>query len=904
MLKGKYVIGVCLTKFYEIHIKRFLKSLHAAAVKENVQVLVFNTFYDYYGDRPSCTGAASVFGLIDYNVVDALVVMPSGFYEQDIVDSLIAEARKNDKPVISIDKELNVDVCIMPEQGRSFSELLRHVFGVHKIKRPFYLSGKKNEENTLKREKIYFSVLKEFNIDPDIDNYFAYGEFWSEPALREIRKFFERKLPLPDAFICANDAMAFAVCDFLAEQGYSVPEDILVTGFDGIDSENYMEPSLTTCEPDYDTYADHTVDAALRLIENMKVYSLMHVPMKVKYAESCGCVARDSKKSARNAGRLYEITVSIDNLENHWYKMPARVLEEPGIANLKKVMFRYLPWRSAVCLNSDFVSLEDNPRQHRKNQSGFTKRMTVLCAKGDNAVELSLSGFSTSKILPDLADYEWRNMVIITALNHGEKVYGYFLSDVDELENSTKLIHRFVMNLDVSLGLVESTAMNSTLSDKVEQLSLIDSVTGLPSYKGMVKKIEEHYENDPDRLKYRLAVSVYSIYRWAELVREFGIEESENALNAVKEILQKSNPKQDIIGHFAEGELVLVNFFPPEDDIGKEVGERVDCFRELMKKYNEDSGKSYYLEAEVGCTTADPGWKGTFEDLVQIASNELIVNRLRGNAADVKEKKEADGEKVEKFVKLVDDNLFSYKYQPIVNTKNGEIVAYEALMRTPEEIGLSPREVLDIAESTGKLYDVERATFFNILEEYYKRRREFGDRKVFINSIPKIKFTPDDRAVLAEKFDGDRDRVVVEITEQQDKADEQMASFVEYIGGRGWQYAIDDYGSGNSNIVNLLKFKPSLIKIDRFLVAGVDKDENKQMFVKNIMDFAKNNDIKVIAEGVETKEELVTMIGFGVDLVQGYYTAKPSSEVIGSISDDRRKEIIGAKEEMTEQSGL
>ena len=903
MLNGKYVIGVCLSRIYYIHTKRFLKSLHKAAVGENVQVIVFHSLYDFYCDSKSDRGAASVYGLIDYDVVDALVVMPENFQKPEIINGIIAEARKHDKPVISIDRELAVDVSIMPETERTFAELIRHLFAEHKVKRPFYMSGIKGNDFNSKREKIYFQVCKEFGIDPDVDNYFAHGDFWREPARREIARFFATNNPTPDAIICANDAMAMAVCDYLNEQGYNVPEDIIVTGFDGIDAENYMVPSITTCEPDYDTYAEHTIDSALRLIENMRVYSLLHVPMRVKYAESCGCFNKEARKYSGKASRLYEVMSSIDNIDAHWYRMPARILEEPGIVNIKKVMFRYLPWRSAVCMNSDFVSL-GNEKNHRKKSNGFTEWMTVICAKGDNAVELAVNGFPSSKIIPPLVDYEWRNMLVITAINSEEKVYGYLISDVDEFEDSSKLIQRFVMNLNVSLRMVESTAMNSTLSEKVEQLSLIDAITGLPSYKGVVRKVEERYEDDPERKKYKLVVSIYSIAKWPEIIRDFGIEESEIALNKVREYLQKSNPKTDIIGHFAEDKLLLVNFFSPEDDIGKQITERVAHFYDLMQKYNDSSEKQYYLEVNAGCTTADPGWQGTFEDLVQIASNELIVNRLRGNLPTV-EKKTADDEMVKKFLRLVEENLFYYNYQPIVNANNGEIYAYEALMRSPAEIGLAPDQILDIAASTGKLYDIEKATFFNILDEYYRRRREFGERKVFINSIPKIKFTPADKAILAEKFDRDRDKVVVEITEQFDKTDEQMETFVDYIDGRGWQYAIDDYGSGNSNIVNLLKFKPNLIKIDRFLITGVEKDENKQMFVKNIIEFAKNNDIKVIAEGVETREELVTMINFGVDLIQGYYTARPSTDVLAEIPEDKRKDIkdiIEAKEGSNERT--
>lgn len=900
MFNGKYVIGICLTRIYEVHIKRFLKSLYKVALKENVQIMVFHSLYDFFYDSVSDTGASKVFDLIDYNVVDALVVMPDSFRRPEVVDGIISEAGKHDKPVISIDRELAVDVSIMPENERTFAELLRHLFKDHKIKRPFYLSGIKGNEYNTKREKIYFQICKECNIDPDTDRYFAYGDFWREPARKAMADFFASSIPTPDAVICANDSMAIAVCDFLHEQGYDVPEDIIVTGFDGIDADNYMVPSITTCEPDYDTYAEHTVDSALRLIENMKVYSLLHVPMRVKYAESCGCFSKAARRYSGNASRLYEVMSSNDHLNAHWYRMSARILEDPGIANLKKVMFRYLPWRSAVCLNSDFVSLGNDRRNHRKIKNSFTEWMTVISAKGDNAVELAVNGFPSSKIIPTLADYEWRNLLVITAINSEDKVYGYLISDVDEFEDASRSIHHFVMNLDVSLRLVESKIMNSKLTDQVEQLSLIDSITGLPSYKGMIKKIDECYADDPERRKYRLVVSVYAIHRWPELVRDFGIEESEGALNIVKENLQKSNPVRDLIGYFAEGELILVNLFSPEDDFGRAINERVAHFYALMDRYNESAAKGYYIEVNAGCTTADPGWQGTLEDLVQIATNELIVNRLRGNAPTVA-KKTADDEMVKTFLKLVDENLFYYKYQPIVDASTGEIYAYEALMRSPDEIGLSPDQILDIAASTGKLYEIEKATFFNILDEYYRRRKEFGEKKLFINSIPKIKFTPADKAILAEKFRGDRDRVVVEITEQFDKTDEQMESFVEYIDGRGWQYAIDDYGSGNSNIVNLLKFKPNLIKIDRFLISGVENDENKQMFVRNIIEFAKNNNIKVIAEGVETRQELFTMIGFGVDLIQGFYTAKPSTDVIDRLPEDKLKDIFDAKEERIKQ---
>ena len=91
-----------------------------------------------------------------------------------------------------------------------------------------------------------------------------------------------------------------------------------------------------------------------------------------------------------------------------------------------------------------------------------------------------------------------------------------------------------------------------------------------------------------------------------------------------------------------------------------------------------------------------------------------------------------------------------------------------------------------------------------------------------------------------------------------------------------------------------MRYAPQIIKIDRFLVTDIHKDQNKQMFVRTTVEFAKMNDIKVLAEGVETSNEMRMVIDLGVDYIQGYYTGKPSPEIVQNIDPDIKKEIIWA----------
>ena len=94
--------------------------------------------------------------------------------------------------------------------------------------------------------------------------------------------------------------------------------------------------------------------------------------------------------------------------------------------------------------------------------------------------------------------------------------------------------------------------------------------------------------------------------------------------------------------------------------------------------------------------------------------------------------------------------------------------------------------------------------------------------------------------------------------------------------------------------MNLLRYSPQVIKIDRYLITDIHKDVNKQMFVRSTIDLARLNGIKVLAEGVETSEEMQTVISYGVDYIQGYYTGRPSPEPVSEIAEDIRNEIIRA----------
>ena len=231
------------------------------------------------------------------------------------------------------------------------------------------------------------------------------------------------------------------------------------------------------------------------------------------------------------------------------------------------------------------------------------------------------------------------------------------------------------------------------------------------------------------------------------------------------------------------------------------------------------------------------------------------------------------------FERLLQEESVSYHFQPIYSARSGRVAAYEALMRVDLPTLHSPAQVMQLAHETGRLYEIERITVFHS-SEIFQRMQVQGllqsDALLFINSIANVSLTVEDVEEYAQRYPELLKRLVVEITEQED-LDRACLERKRNVPGFSGSFALDDYGSGYSNELNLLELSPRYIKIDISIVRGIDTDRDKQQIVSNIVAYAHARSMQLIAEGIETEAQLRTVIGLGVDLLQGYYLSRPAA---------------------------
>ena len=234
-------------------------------------------------------------------------------------------------------------------------------------------------------------------------------------------------------------------------------------------------------------------------------------------------------------------------------------------------------------------------------------------------------------------------------------------------------------------------------------------------------------------------------------------------------------------------------------------------------------------------------------------------------------------------------------FQPIVNMQNGDIIAYEGLIRGPSDSPLhSPMNLFKVARASGLTVQVEHLCRQVILERFAELELP---GKLFLNVSPECLLQRDARhgetLEYIHHIGINPDRVIIELTENQPTYDyELMREAVRHYRDMGFQIAIDDLGEGFSSLRLWSELRPEYVKIDMHFIQGINNDPVKLQFVRSIQEIAEKSNTLVIAEGIETQAELLVIRDVGVAYGQGYHLGRPhpqparaaSAEVIKALA--------------------
>jgi len=429
---------------------------------------------------------------------------------------------------------------------------------------------------------------------------------------------------------------------------------------------------------------------------------------------------------------------------------------------------------------------------------------------------------------------------------------------------------------------------------KLERMAYYDQLTQIPNRANFLSHINRLLQRTKQQSDYMFAVLFIDLDRFKIINDSLGHEIGDRLLIEIAQRLETCTrptdqislvEENDSIARFGGDEFAILLHDVKDISSASRVADRLQA--ELQEPIIVDRHE-LYTSASIGIAMSATGYESA-EDMLRDADSAMYRAKATGKAhAEIFD--EAMHIRVTEILDLeydlrfaVETEQFIVNYQPIVSATDRRITGAEALIRWdhPEKGVISPQDFIPIAEETGLISDIgewvlrtacaqnkawQDAGYLNILMKVNFSSRQFKDENLTEMVTKVIKET----GMPAPLLD-------IEITESIAMADSSIL-ILNQMTAMGLQTSIDDFGTGYSSLGSLTKFPINTIKIDKEFIQKITIDVNAQAIIKAIIAMAHSLHIEVIAEGVETEDELVFLQSQKCDKIQGYLFSRPVPE--------------------------
>jgi diguanylate cyclase (GGDEF)-like protein/PAS domain S-box-containing protein len=438
-----------------------------------------------------------------------------------------------------------------------------------------------------------------------------------------------------------------------------------------------------------------------------------------------------------------------------------------------------------------------------------------------------------------------------------------------------------------------ATRIVGSLSD-VTDAKVADALTGLPNRLLFVDLLDRALKRTRRRDDYGFALIALGLDRFAVVKDSLGSLTADRLLVAVARRLQSclratdavtTNAPRSTLARLGGDEFTVLI-----DDIGEvnaaiRVAERL---RQALQEPFELDGQQMYTTATVGIVVSGTGYNEP-EEILRDAATALHRAKAQGGTLELfdPEMRARAVSQLQLETELraaIADRAFVVHYQPIVCLRTGSIAGLEALVRWrhPTRGIVNPADFIPAAEDTGMLLDIGRMVLTEACRQMAAWRKRFGNEapRVMCVNVSCRQFAQTDLIADIERILSetglDSSALHLEITESAFIGDVRSAhTTLNRLQSLGIEWSIDDFGTGYSSLSYLHRLQAGTVKIDRSFVSRLNHEKRGAEMVSAIVGLAHNFGMDVVAEGVETAEQLACVRQLGSDYAQGFYFSKP-----------------------------
>ena len=623
MLGNMKIIALCTSRIYDESCTELIGALNDNIVSRGGRLHVFSTLSDLFFGTSAEEGEAKIFDLMNYSMTDAVIIHEDMLKNEGILTGITEKAQEYGIPVFIIGKEHKNCINFDFDFESGFKTVIRHVVEHHKVRTLHMIAGIKGNEFSERRIGCFKEALAEYGIPVD-DSMISYGDFWSIPAEEAIQELIDKNA-VPDAVICANDGMAIAVSSYLQKHGYIVPDDVIVTGFDGITEAKYSSPKITTSFCDFKAVAEKVVDAIYDTFDGKITETSFLIEPSLLLSESCGCYKGDIISSGEYLTSLNNRFYRYREEDKQLNRISLMIQNSTELSEISKIIDdQTLMYDMSCIVKEEFINPALNPAKvYSKTTFGDTV-YAIYKSASSSEERTSVTEFSVKELIFDFENVmsQYKAPFVFNCLSYINMPFGYVCySYRGDFNNNFVKTMQITMMLSNALNGFRAARYQRYLREHIEESYRRDPMTGLYNRSGFMKRFPD-FKADCNGVITAVLADLDNL----KMINDtYGHDEGDVAIRAVAQALENSCPEGSICIRFGGDEMFAV----VKGRVNKEIRTKIDAW---LDNFNSKSGKPYKVSASVGIYTTDSR-DADFEELVrksdQLMYNEKIAKKIK-----------------------------------------------------------------------------------------------------------------------------------------------------------------------------------------------------------------------------------------------------------------------------------
>ena len=529
-------------------------------------------------------------------------------------NAIIRIAKEKQIPVFMLERQYEGCINMAFEYLGGFEKVARHMIEDHGCRDIVMVAGIKGNSFSEDRIDLCRKILEEHGSSLPPEKV-IYGDYWDEPTLRALENYFTGGGTMPQAFLCANDAMAITTCIYLGNRGIRVPQEVLVAGFDGILPGENHEPSLTTARPDFAYMYG-------RMLERMNEWKtedtgkteVWSIPFEFIPRESCGCQRRNAFAATQKTGDLKIINLEYTRHIRAMGNFIRTTLSMDDLDRLREHLISHFVQRS----NPYYFAavLDEHDRQTAQ---------PVLHSR--HGLFLSGRDFRWAEVpIPD-EDVVRRDrsirILMAQLLQNEQETMGYLVSGMENW--SLREQERFeeeALFLSAALNAVIGNHRLEEANNAILKMAEHDYLTGLYNRRGFLRELERRI-GLPETQGKILTLFAVDMDRLKSINDVHGHQEGDHAIQSLAHGLAVETEERGICARYGGDEFAFAFI---ED---KSLQPELEPIRERIEKAaREKCGpREYVISASMGACSTVVNEELSLDDVLAEADRALYADK-------------------------------------------------------------------------------------------------------------------------------------------------------------------------------------------------------------------------------------------------------------------------------------